>query len=114
MLIDKDILLDFFIKFAPDAPIKKCMYYADKYGGDIKEIYFLKEALAILSEEVIGLSKQGDIPDNLKLKRPSVLWALGKMQEAHGWVTCGPSEGMKTLLERIDKEITETGRRRPL
>jgi hypothetical protein len=114
MIVDKDVLLDFFARYAPEAPIGRCTHYANEYAENKKEIYFLKEALAVLAEEVIGFTPNGEIPKGLTSRRPSVKWALEKVQNAHAWVVCGPSGGMKSLLEQIDKEINETGKRRSI
>ena len=61
-------------------------------------------ALAILSEEVVGISDHGAIPEIFKNKRQAVKWALERVQYRHAWVVCGPVSGMKEFLEKMDKD----------
>lgn len=66
------------------------------------ESYIDACALAILSEESLGISSHGHIPESFKSKRPAVQWALERVQYRHAWVCCGPVGGMEDFLKEMD------------
>ena len=108
---DEKALMDFFIQYCPQAPIRKCADFARKLQAEIVDNYIHKEALAVLSETICGMNDNGKIPKELKEKyenNKAVLWALDTVQYCHAWVVCGPGGGMEEFIERISKEVNET------
>lgn len=103
---DKLTILDFLKRYASEAPAGRVIDLADDFEEIDRELFELKEAVAILAEGVVGLDEHGDISPDLKSKRPAVQWALRKVQYCHGWVKCGPtSDSINKLMEKIEHEI---------
>ncbi len=99
-------ILTFLISF-----IRGCLVYERKYKALLQELHREKRenyldacALAILSEEVIGISKNGHIPEHFASRRLAVKWAVDRVQYRHAWVVCGAGPGMEGFLKEMDKE----------
>ncbi len=108
---NKDNALDFLKQYAPNAPISRCMDFANSFNNIKKENYQLKVALAILSK-VLNLTDNGEIPIELieKFKNDkAILWAIKEVQYNHAWVVCGPfSNAMEKLLEESAEYLSLT------
>lgn len=108
----RDTILDFLKRYASEAPVGRALSLAEDFEQIDKELYELQEAVAILSETLIGLDEHGTIPADLISKRTAIRWALKKVQYCHGWVKCGPmSDAMTKLMEKIEKEIRDGDKR---
>lgn len=101
----KEELLNFFRRHAPQAPFRQCMYLAEAFAQNEEDLFRLKEAVAILAEEGMGFTKNGEPPQHLMAKSLAVRWALQQAINCHGWVVCGCGPGMEGLVKEIEEDI---------
>ena len=101
----RESILSFLSRYAPQAPLGSALSLANDFDATDRSLMHAQEAMAVLSESVIGLSKHGELTENLKLHRPAIQWALKKVQYCHGWVVIGPvSSALDRLMDRIEQE----------
>ena len=99
----KDYMLDFLYKHAPKAPLGDCVNLANQFQRADDDEYASACALAVLSSYFCG--EHGELlPEKMpETMTPVLKWAFDRLQYRHGWVCCGPSEGMSKFLERMEK-----------
>lgn len=105
-----DRTLDFLVKNAPKAPLQESVYLAKRIRSLVRSEYYLKCTLAILSDTVIKLEGNGEIPKLLSDKykdNKAVMSCLKQIQYCNAWVVCGlVSDAMEKLIEERNEECS--------
>ncbi len=92
-------------RHAPDMKLAEAQSMAAHHGETFAKMMDHSKAIAILSETILGLGANGEIPSELCNQRPSVSWAIKHVQYCHSEWVCGPiSDPIETLMKEKDVE----------
>lgn len=104
-MMTREEFLDYLSKHAPDMKIGKARELADIFHSYRAAKISAEDTIGILSESVIDLDDNGNLPEHLvDHKVPAVRMALKNVQYIHGIIVCGTGTSMEQFMERMNEE----------
>lgn len=101
----REEFLNYLSEHAPDMKIGKAKELADIFHNYRAAKISAEDTIGILSESVIGIDGNGNLPEHLiDHKLPAVRLALKNVQYIHGMIVCGHGTSMEEFMERMNEE----------
>jgi hypothetical protein len=103
----REEFFDYLSKHAPDMKIGKARELADMFHNYRAAKISAEDTIGILSESVIGIDENGNLPEHLVDHAvPAVRMALKNVQYIHGMIVCGHGTSMEQFMERMNEEAS--------